>query len=64
MENVSSPSKKKFQSPSTLFVQRIRRIFCERDKGRKKKEGRSIKEILSVAARAIGRRANANINPN
>lgn len=29
----------------------------------KKKRG-SIKEILSVAARAIGRRANANINPN
>lgn len=59
--------KKKFplRFPSTLFVQRIRRIFCEQDKGRKRGgRGDSIKEILSVAARAIGRRANANINPN
>lgn len=34
--------------------------------GKKGREGGefSMKEILSVAARAIGRRANANINPN
>lgn len=35
--------------------------------GKKERKGGgefSMKEILSVAARAIGRRANANINPN
>lgn len=68
------PKKKKsrFHSFSALFVQRKFAEFSANEiRGEKKKReegegegGNSIKEILSVAARAIERRANANINPN